>query len=100
MVKTKLEKFRSRWCRWLGQMTRVDRNTWMELLNCNWSGWANKVLDRVDHQYPRLHSTSNSLDVCYIYGEAIRIATMEELRELDNIYCQEVLIPRMEAKDI
>lgn len=49
--KTELEKFRSRWFRWLGQMTRCDRDTWAELLDCNWSDWANKVLDRADHPY-------------------------------------------------
>ena len=91
-IKSELEKFRSRWLRWLGQMTRCDRDTWTELLNCNWSGWANKVLDRVDHQYPRVYSDTSHSGVHYIYEEAIRIATMKELLELDNIYCERVLL--------
>jgi hypothetical protein len=44
--------------------------------------------------------SSSILDVRFVYEEAIRIATMEELCELDAIYRQEVLIPKTEAKDI
>ena len=100
MVRTELEKFRSRWRRWLGQMTRCDRDTWTTLLDCNWSGWPNKVLDRAKSEHPRLKNVSSKSGVHYIYEEAIRIATMKELCELDNIYCREVLVPLIEAKGI
>lgn len=76
-------------------MTRCDRYTWTELLDSNWSGWPNKVLDRVDSPYPRLYFPSTSSEVYYIYEEAINIATMEELIQLDSIYCQEVLLRGM-----
>jgi len=92
MVKTELEKFRTRWRRWLGQMTRCDRDTWVELLDCNWLCWSNKVLDRAYFKYPRVCISFDLLDVRRIYEEAINIATMEELRELDTIYCEKVLI--------
>lgn len=100
MTKTKLEKFRSRWFRWLGQMTRADRDTWVTLLDCNWSGWPNKVLEKIEGmKYPRIDLSSTRVAVYFIFRDAIAEATMEELRELDNIYCEQVLIPRMEAKD-
>lgn len=89
--KSELEKFRIRWNRWLGQMTRCDRDNWITLLDCNWSGWANKVLERGDSQHPRLYVGSSKSSVHYVYEAAIAVATMEELKQLDNIYCQEVL---------
>lgn len=88
-MKTKLEKFRTRWFRWLGQKTREDRDTWVELLDCNWSGWPTKVLGRVGLSYPSISIQSGRDDVYYIFNCAIAEATMEELGQLDNIFCTE-----------
>lgn len=53
-MKSELEIFRTRWLRWLGQKTRCDKEVWTELLDCNWSGWASKVIDRAELNVPRL----------------------------------------------
>jgi len=73
-------------------MTRCDRDSWVDLLDCNQSCWVNKVLDRIEsgHQL-RLRTGSNRSDVYYLYEEAIAEATMEELNQLDDICCQEAL---------
>jgi len=87
-----LEEFRSRWFRWLGQKTRYDRVTWVELLDCNWSGWANKINDRlVQVKYPSITLKSTRSDVYYCFQDAIAEATMEELVQLDNLFCTDLI---------
>lgn len=82
-----LEIFRIRWRRWLGQKCRKDKDHWTTLLNCNWTGWVERVYFK------------NNID-CFIecwnrdyikeyYGEAINMADMIDLLRLDNLYCTE-----------
>ena len=88
-MKSDLEKFRSRWYRWLGQKTRRDKPHWTTLLDTNWIGWARSVLKRID--YPSVDPKSRA-DVYYFYRDAIAEATMSDLHRLDNLFCQEALI--------
>jgi len=92
-----LEKFRSRWYRWLGQMTRCDRDNWVELLGSSWSCWPGPILERAlpEMKYPNLDMHSTKRDVYYIFRNAIAEATWVDLLRLDTIYCQEVLISRI-----
>ena len=76
-----LEKFRTRWIRWLGQKTRVDRDTWTDLLDSNWHGWADTVLEE--------HDLPNTGTIKEIFTRAIRNADMSDLHKLDELYCQE-----------
>ena len=92
-MKNKLEQFRTRWYRWLGQKTRWDKDSWVSLLDCNWSGWANKIVRRIGG-YPTISPTSNRIDVYFIFRDAIADATMEELRELDRIFCTDLIEKR------
>lgn len=45
-MEDELKKFKIRWLRWLGQKTRYDQDIWVTLLDCNWSSWASKVLEK------------------------------------------------------
>jgi len=86
-MKSDLEKFRTRWNRWLGQKTRHDRDSWVDLINTNWTGWAHSVFTSHGIAHP---SCDHSLTGVYIfYSDAIRVATMKELLRLDNLYATE-----------
>lgn len=89
-MKTELEKFRTRWYRWLGQKTRCDKYAWVTLLDCNWSGWASKVLEKHGFSVNPLSPKSSRGDVKYYYEFAIAEADMEDLRKLDNIYITDI----------
>jgi len=84
-----LQKFRSRWKRWLGQKTRVDKSNWVTLLDSNWFGWATKVLDKhqLPYDIPRL--CGDRLRVKNFFSVAINCADMEDLGGLDNLYVTE-----------
>lgn len=91
-----LEKFRTRWFRWLGQKARPDRDGWVTLLESCWAGWANTILRRADQvSYPVLGLMSTRSDVYYCFRDAIAEATEEELKALDILYCDD-LIEKME----
>lgn len=90
-MKTELEKFRTRWFRWLGQKTRYDKPYWVTLLDCNWSGWASQVLDRVGLDIGRLTASSSRDDVYYYFQTAISEADMEDLMRLDNIFVTDLV---------
>jgi len=93
-MKSKLEKFRTRWFRWLGQKTRCDKPYWVELLDCNWTGWASKVLDRVGLNIGYLTASSSRTDVYHYFQTAICEANMEELGKLDNLYITDYIKKR------
>jgi hypothetical protein len=87
MKKSELEKFRSRWRRWLGQKTRIDKPYWITLLDINFCGWANQV--RMDAGLDYVHLGPFSADrklVKSIFLEAINHATMKQLLDLDELY--------------
>ncbi len=77
------EKFRIRWRRWLGNKTAKNGPYWTTLLDSKWTCWCYRVCGnhRIDN---RMEWTRES--VKDMYRLCIDIATMEELRELDNIY--------------
>lgn len=84
-----LRTFRIRWNRWLGQKTRRDRDSWVDLTNTNWTGWAEKVYDAhgIDHS-----DCEWSIDGVWIFFyDAIQVATMKELFQLDSLYVQSKL---------
>ena len=82
-----LKKFRTRWMRWLGQKTRIDRCCWTDLLNSNWIGWANDTLESHDKGLNIPKVTSGGMK--FHYTKAIQCATMRELMKLDNLYATE-----------
>ena len=86
--KTKLEKHRSRWRRWLGQKTRHDKPYWTTLLNSNWTGWCDKVLENHVWEPP---SNYYQYNIKLWFTTAINCAGIKELHKLDELYCQEKL---------
>jgi len=87
-MQLELEKFRTRWNRWLGQKTREDRMNWIDLLNCYWSGWANKIMERLGENLT-ININSDRREVYHIFQWAIAEATVKELLALDNLYATE-----------
>lgn len=94
VVKTELEQFKSRWRRFIGQKTRIDKPYWTTLLNNKWMGWVENVLNENTFSLAsiELDSATVRMDLRYSFNLAIDCSTMKDLRRLDNIYCQEVLI--------
>lgn len=86
MKNTELDVFRARWRRWLGQVTRVDKPTWTKLLESNWLGWPDKVLG---DDMPRVNFATDRISLYIIYRAAIDRATLDQLRKLDSMYCEE-----------
>lgn len=99
----RLEKFRTRWYRWLSQKTRCDESYWVTLLDCNWSGWALRVLEKhnvgiEEFLWTEMYEWAGS--GCYqatrekiraYYSLAIKHADMEDLHALDNLYCTDII---------
>jgi len=86
-----LKNFRTRWYRWLGQKCRADKPYWATLLNSNWIGWADNVLDKNDITTMVLPSKylTTRLDIKYYFKVAISLADTSDLKKLDNLYCTE-----------
>ena len=80
-----LKKFRTRWKRWLGQKTRVDKPYWTTLLDSNWVGWVEKVLG--DDYRPIGITTIEK--VKQVYMAAINRADFNQLYKLDSLYANE-----------
>lgn len=89
-----LERFRTRWRRWLGNKTRWDKPYWTTLLDSNWLGWVDKVYNAHDFDYHGLSFTSCREEVKLIYGRAIDNATMDHLYKLDEIYANQIFEDR------
>jgi len=90
----KLDKFRSRWFRWLGQKTRWDKPYWVTLLDSNWEGWASRVIRKHNVGKPILSLHSTREEVKSYYTEAIKHANMQELMGLDGLYCIDMIKKR------
>jgi len=75
--------FRTRWRRWLGNKTAIGRPYWTELLNSRWTGWCDKVCWNHKIEY-EMGWTRESVKRMYL--ACIDVATMDELRDLDDIY--------------
>ena len=89
-----LEKFRTRWLRWLGQKTRVDRfdkPPWVALLDCNWKSWATSTLDKHSIGFNWLPVLASREKVKEYYTLAIKCADMEDLGRLDNLFAIELV---------
>ncbi len=86
----KIDIWRTRWRRWLGQKTRIDKPYWTTLLDGNWRGWANQVCqaNNLDTNYGLIILRETIKD---LFLQAINIATVEELDELDMLYCEDKL---------
>lgn len=85
--KSELEKFRTRWKRWLAQKCRIDKPHWVELLDSNWVGWTEKVYHNHNIPYKPL-GPFNVREVVWVhYMVAIDVANMEEFQALDAKYC-------------
>ena len=88
----RLEKFRTRWYRWLGQKTRIDKSTWVELLDSNWIGWASNVLKKHNINFKEvLWGNSDRYGVKRHFSRAIKCADLRELGILDNLYCTDLI---------
>jgi len=85
----RLKKFKTRWMRWLGQKTRRGGVIWVDLLDTNWMGWADKVLNEHNIDYTTPNLTPKG--VKDHYTKAIQCATMQELLRLDNLYAQDII---------
>ena len=88
---TELEKFRTRWNRWLGQKCRKDKPYWTTLLNTNWKGWASKVFEKNNIRTAIVVSIclDNREYVKEYFKLAIQYADMKDLYSLDDLYCTE-----------
>ncbi len=84
-----LEKFRARWNKWLGQKTRADKEYWATLSNCNWTGWADKTLDKHGVDLPNLSIMAGRLQIKEYFAKAIECADMVDLCGLDMLYVNE-----------
>jgi len=89
-----LDKFRTRWLRWLGQKTRCDGHAWVELLESNWVLWLEVVLDRFDIEVDLSLKNQNRETVKNYWSIAICKASMEDLIRLDDMYCTELIKKR------
>lgn len=91
-MKTKLDKFRTRWLRWLGQKTRRDKPYWTSLLESNWKGWVISVMTKCGLELdPLVWENPTRESIKFRFLCAIHSADMEDLRRLDNLYCTELI---------
>lgn len=83
-----VERFRTRWRRWLGNKTVAGKPYWVTLLDSEWSTWAKSVCQNHEIEYViewRPASVKRMFSTC------IDIATMEELVALDGIYASDMV---------
>lgn len=83
-----VEKFRTRWRRWLGNKTAIGKPYWTTLLGSRWPGWCRAVCREHGMKY-EMDWTRES--VKKMFGACIDVATMRELMRLDDIYASEKL---------
>ena len=91
-----LEKFRTRWNRWLGQKCRKEKPYWTTLVNGNGLGGATRVF--VKNDINSCHVVAACLDnrdyVKKYFTLAIQYADMKDLYALDSLYCQDKISDR------
>ncbi len=86
MDEVALEKFRTRWRRWLGNKTRVDKPYWVTLLDSNFVTWVGIVFDDCGFEYHGISWKTRRGQVKVQYLKAINNATMRHLYQLDELY--------------
>lgn len=84
-----LEQFRTRWRRWLGNKTRLDKPYYVTLLESRWSGWVWRVYDDCGLAYERPGLLADPLTLRALWRKAIDHADMDMLRRLDGLYAAE-----------
>ena len=83
--KERLLSMRTRWLRWLGQKTRKDKPYYTTLLDSNWMGWAQNVLDKNFLDLP-ISIKSSREQIKDFWRCAICVADVSDLLKLDNLY--------------
>src|SRR5687767_5815063 len=83
-MKSELDKFKTRWRRWLGNKTRANRPDWVTLLDSNWLGWVDQVMG--EDSAPIGLAPRETVKAAYLV--AINRATMSDLQKLDALYAQ------------
>ena len=63
----------------------------MELLDCNYSGWALKVLEKHSVDMKGISWKTTCEKVKEYFSHAIKCADMQDLRYLDELYCQDII---------
>jgi len=91
-MKSKLEKSRTRWRRFIGQKTRVGNTNWVDLLDSNWAGWVGKIIRKAGFDITPITWESDLRHVYHSFNFAINEASMEDLRQLDELYIQDYLL--------
>lgn len=81
-----LEKFRSRWRRWLGQLCKDENYT--RLLDSNYQSVLWKIRRNHDLETER---SWNILTVKAQWLEAIAVASLDELQQIDIAFVNEKL---------
>ncbi len=85
-----LQKFRTRWQRWLGQKCRKDKPYWTTLLKSRWMSWVGTILFR--HNVRNPIGWMDRQGVKELFSKAIELADMHDLHKLDSIYCLERMV--------
>lgn len=90
-MKTEIERFRTRWKRWLGNKTRANHPYWTTLLDSNWLGWCETVLGECQPEYTHhsLNYLSSREEVKMLFSRAIESATMRHLQKLDALCAED-----------
>lgn len=91
-MKTKLEIFRTRWRRFIGQKTRIGNANWVTLLDSNWAGWAGRIIQKAGFDIDPITYETDIITVYHRFNFAINKATMEDLKQLDELYVQDYLL--------
>lgn len=81
-----IERFRTRWRRWLGNKTAIGKPYWTTLLDSRWSNWCSRVCRNHGIEY---NPDWTRESVKKTYRACIDVATIKELMDLDNIYASE-----------
>ena len=90
MNKQQLNKFRSRWRRWLGNKTRRGKPYYLTLLDSNWLGWVDRVYQQFDLEYKQPGFLASREEIKALYLTAINMADMDLLQKLDSLFAAEL----------
>jgi len=89
IMEIEILKLKSRWLRWLGQKTRIDKPYWVTLLESNWMGWALSVLSKHTESHWWYPPEKNRVAVKDFFHLAILYSDHRDLLRLDNLYATE-----------
>lgn len=82
---------KTRWRRWLGQKTRLDKPYWATLMDTNWLGWALQTLEKHGRDNFPGKGYACRLKIKKVFALAIHVADCRDLLKLDDLYCDEML---------